>query len=199
MRITRLLTSFGLSALLLAALALGGTQAAAQPHLVDKSHSQITFMVDHLGFSAIHGQFREFDAQVDFNPDRVEEARVRFTIKADSVETFWPARDEHLRSPDFFNTEVYPEIMFESTAVVPTGSDTARIQGNLTMVGQTRPLSLEAKLNAMGPSPFNPGLTIAGFTVTGVIDRTDFGLDFAAPAVGAAVPIRIDLEISPAS
>lgn len=173
------------------------SNVAAAPYVMDKSHSQITFKVDHLGFSTVHGQFRSFEAQIDFQPERVEQTRVRFTIDAASVETFWEARDNHLRSKDFFNVDVHPEIVFESTAVRPTGPDTAVVSGRLTMVGQTLPVTFDAKLNNLGPSPFNPSQTIAGFTVTGEIDRTDYGMTFAAPAVGTIIPIRIDLEISP--
>ncbi|MEM6906049.1 MAG: YceI family protein, partial [Pseudomonadota bacterium] len=91
-----------------------------------------------------------------------------------------------------------PEITFESTSVTPTGADTADVTGNLTMIGETREVTLQATLNRMGPSPFNPDKTVAGFTVTGEIDRTEFGMNFAAPAVGTVIPVRIDLEMSPA-
>ncbi|MEL6479635.1 MAG: YceI family protein [Pseudomonadota bacterium] len=181
---------------ILSSAALG--QAVAAPYVMDKSHAHVTFMVDHLGFSTTHGKFRNFDAQIDFDPDAVEKTRLRFTIDAASVDTAWDARDTHLRSKDFFNVQKFPEIVFESTSVTPTGADTATVTGNLTIVGQTRPVSLDAKLNNMGPSPFDAAKTIAGFTVTGEIDRTEFGMTFAAPAVGTVIPIRIDLEISPA-
>ncbi|MEM7506894.1 MAG: YceI family protein [Pseudomonadota bacterium] len=196
MRLTSTLFALAVSLAFVAGAGLTGAASAA-PYIMDKSHSQITFTVDHLGFSSVHGQFRSFEAQIDFTPDRVEETRVRFVIDAASVETFWEARDKHLRSKDFFNVDVYPEIIFESTSVSPTGPDTAVVSGNLTMVGQTHPVTFDAKLNNLGPSPFNPSQTIAGFTVTGELDRTDYGMTFAAPAVGTTIPIRIDLEISP--
>lgn len=176
---------------------LGATGAIAAPWVMDKSHAHVTFTVSHLGFSTVHGQFREFDADIDFSPDKVEDSRVNFTIKSASVDTLWDPRDEHLRGPDFFNTEVYPDIRFESTKVEPIDSTHARVEGNLTIIGETQPIVMEAELNNMGPSPFDPSKTIAGFTITGVIDRTAFGMNFAAPAVGAEIPIRVEMEISP--
>jgi len=172
--------------------------APAEPYVLDPSHTQVTFEVDHLGFSAVQGWFRDFEAQIDFDPEAVEDTRLRFTVKTASVDTMWPKRDKHLRSDDFFHSERYPDMVFETRRVTPTGPDTAEVTGTLTIRDITREVTLDAELNKLGPSPFDPDRTIAGFTVTGEIDRTEFGMDFAAPAVGATVPIRIELEMSPA-
>jgi len=173
--------------------------AAAQPYVLDKSHAVISFTVDHLGFSDVKGVFQEFDAEIQLDPDAVENSSVRFVIDAASVNTFWPKRDEHIRGEDFLNVDAYPNIVFESTAITPTGGDTADVRGNLTIRDMTREVTFEAELNKMGPSPFDPDKTIAGFTVAGEIDRTEFGVDYAAPAVGAVIPVTISLEMSPAS
>lgn len=188
------LTSFALAA----ALALGPVlSASAEPYVLDKSHAAITFSVDHLGFSTVHGQFRAFDAQIDFNPEKVEETRLRFVIDPASIDTGWGPRDDHLKTADFFDVANHPEIVFESTAVTPTGSDTATVAGTLTIKGVSAPVSFAAKLNKIGPSPFDPAKTIAGFSATGEIDRTAYGMAYAAPAVSAVIPVRIDLEMSP--
>ncbi|MBK0399380.1 YceI family protein [Limibaculum sp. M0105] len=185
---------------LAAAFALGAVlPAAAEPHVLDKSHASITFQVDHLGFSTVHGKFREFDAQIEFDPEKVEDTRLRFVVMADSIDTGWGPRDDHLKTGDFFAAAENPEIVFESTSVTPTGSDTADVAGTLTMKGASHPVTFMAKLNKLGPSPFDPSKTIAGFTATGEIDRTKFGMDYAAPAVSAVIPVRIDLEMSPAN
>jgi len=173
--------------------------AAAQPYVLDKSHAVISFTVDHLGFSDVKGVFQEFDAEIQLDPDAVENSSVRFVIDAASVNTFWPKRDEHIRGEDFLNVDAYPNIVFESTEITPTGGDTADVRGNLTIRDMTREVTFEAELNKMGPSPFDPDKTIAGFTVAGEIDRTEFGVDYAAPAVGAVIPVTISLEMSPAS
>ncbi|MEM7056578.1 MAG: YceI family protein [Pseudomonadota bacterium] len=183
---------------LFAALSAAAPFAAiAQPYTLDKSHAHVTFEVGHLGFSTVHGQFRKFDASIDFDPGNVEATKVTFTIDAASVDTLWEARDNHIRGADFLDVENHPEITFVSTKVTPTGTETADIVGDLTIRGVTKPITLTAKLNKLGPSPFKPEQTIAGFTVNGEIDRTEFGVSYAAPAVSAVMPIQIDLEMSP--
>lgn len=186
------------SLLLAATLATTPVAVLAAPYVMDKSHAHVTFSVDHLGFSSVHGQFRTFDATIEFDPGNVEATRVDFTIDAASVDTFWEARDKHLRSKDFFDVENHPTISFTTTSVTPTGAESADVTGDLTIRGVTKPITLQAKLNKLGPSPFNPSKTIAGFSVQGEIDRTEFGVSYAAPAVSAIVPIRIELEMSPA-
>ncbi len=183
----------------LAAAATLAAPAFAEPYVLDKSHAHVKFSVDHLGFSLTHGQFREFDAEIDFDPENVEAAQVRFVIQAASVDTFWEARDQHIRGKDFFDVANHPEIVFESTKIVKTGEDTADITGDLTLRGETREITLDATLNKIGPSPFDPTKTVAGFAVTGEIDRTEFGITYAAPAVGVIIPVEIHLEMSPAS
>ena len=173
--------------------------AEPEPYVVDKSHAFVSFTVDHLGFSDVKGLFESFDAQVRLDPEAVETSSLRFVIDAASVNTFWPKRDEHIRGGDFLEVETYPEIVFDSTEITPTGGDTADVTGNLTIRDVTREVTFEATLNKMGPSPFDPDKTVAGFTATGVIDRTEFGVDYAAPAVGAMIPVTISLEMSPAS
>jgi polyisoprenoid-binding protein YceI len=188
------LTSLALAALIWLPLT---APAPAEPYLVDKSHAFVTFTADHFGFSIVHGLFRDFDAEIDFDPSNVEATRVRFSIETASVETYSAARDDQLRSPAFFASDKYPQMAFISTAVQSTGTDTAEITGMLTIREVTNEIKLQARLNQIGPSPFFPDITVAGFTVTGVIDRTKWGMTFGAPAIGAKIPIQIDLEMSP--
>ncbi len=188
------LTSVALAALI--CLTLPST-APAEPYLIDKSHAFVTFTVDHLGFSTVHGQFLDFDANIDLDPSNVEATRVQFSIKTASVETYSAARDGQLRSAAFFASDSYPEMVFTTTTVKPTGSDTAEATGDLTIRDVTREITLQTKLNRLEPSPFFPDITVAGFTITGVIDRTEWGMTFGAPAIGALIYIRIDLEMSP--
>jgi polyisoprenoid-binding protein YceI len=155
-------------------------------------------MADHLGFSVVHGQFREFDAEISFNPDQIETTSLRFTIQADSVDTFWPRRDEHIRSVDFLNVAAHPEITFVSTSVVKTSDTTADVNGDLTMIGVTRPVTFKATLNKIGPNPFTQA-PLAGFTVTGEIRRADWGMTYGGDAFAAVVPVRVDLELTPGS
>lgn len=180
------------------AAAVAAPAPASQPWKIDRSHAHVTFMADHLGFSVVHGQFREFDADILFDPEDIAATQLSVTIDAASVETFWPERDRHIRSRDFLNVEQHPTITFVSTKVEKTSDATARITGDLTMVGQTRPVTFDATLVKIGPSPFNPNLTIAGFTVEGEIVRADWGMTFGGDAFAARIPVRVDLEINPA-
>ncbi|MEM9148792.1 MAG: YceI family protein [Pseudomonadota bacterium] len=182
-----------------AALAVAfAAPALSEPYVLDKSHAHVKFSVDHLGFSLTHGQFREFDAEIVFDPEAVETSTVRFVIEAASVDTFWAKRDDHIRGKDFFDVSNHPQIIFESTSITPTGGETADVKGNLTLRGVTKEVTFQAKLNKLGPSPFNPAKTVAGFSVSGEIDRTEFGVNYAAPAVGTIIPIEVHLEMSPA-
>ncbi|SFI50461.1 YceI family protein [Albimonas pacifica] len=171
--------------------------ARAGTWAMDRSHSQVKFSVDHLGYSLVHGWFREFDARIELDPDAVERAAVSFTIRADSVDTAWEGRDRYLRGPDFLDAEAHPEITFTSHEVRLVASDVADITGRLTINGVTRTETLRARLNRYGPSALAGGELVAGFTVTGEIDRTAYGVSFAAPHVGRTVEIRVDLEASP--
>lgn len=194
------LAVLALIAALTALVALpGAAPAAAAPWVMDKAHASVTFRGNHLGFSMVYGVFREFDAEIDFDPANVPATRVRFVIQAASVDTLWPARDESLRSREMLDAANFPEIVFVSTAVRQTGEQTAEIDGELTIKGITRPVTFQARLRKIGPSPFDPNKTVAGFHVSGTIIRTDFGVSFAAPAIGIEIPFEVDIEMSPAS
>ena len=181
------------------ALFLAPFGAHAAPWTLDKSHTHISFTVNHLGFSSTFGTFGAYDAEIDFDPDNVEASSVKFTIDASSINTFFEKRDEHIRSADFLNTGEHAEITFVSTGITKTGDDTADVTGDLTILGETQSVTFQAKLNNLGPNPFNPDVTVAGMDITGEIDRTDFGMGFGAPAIGAVIPFTVSLEMSPAS
>lgn len=178
-----------------AALSLAPLAASAQEWAFDPSHTSVSFQVNHLGFSNVTGFFREFEADVSFDPDDLAATQVTFTIAADSVDTLWPARDEHVKPPDFLDVANHPEITFVSTGVETTGDTTATLTGDLTIKGVTQEVAFDATLNQIGPNPFNPEQQVAGFTLTGEIDRTDFGIDFGAPAIGATMPVTINVEL----
>lgn len=181
---------------LAAGLSLMAAPLAAKPFTLDKSHAAVTFEVSHLGFSTVQGFFESFDADVDFDPENFAASSVNFTIDAASINTLWEARDEHIKTADFLNVAEYPTITFVSKAIEVTGENTAKVTGDFTMVGQTHEETFDVVLNQYGPSPFNADLMVAGFTVTGEIDRTKYGMGYGAPAIGAVLPLQVDLEIN---
>ncbi|MEL6427158.1 MAG: YceI family protein [Pseudomonadota bacterium] len=186
------------STVLAAALITAPFAATASAWTLDKSHAHITFSVSHLGFSDTQGAFREFEADITFDPEDISATEVSVTIDASSVDTFWEARDAHIRRADMLDVENHPTITFVSTGVEQTGDNTAVVTGDMTLLGETREVTFDAVLNNLGPNPFNPEKTIAGFTLNGEIDRTEFGMGFGAPAIGTVIPVTINIEMSPA-
>lgn len=178
-----------------AALLAAPVPVFAQDWQVDPSHASILFQVEHLGFSNVQGTFRDFDIEVGFDPDDLEATTATVTIDAASVDTLWEARDEHIRNEDFLDVESYPEITFTSTGVEMTGENTADITGDLTLHGETAPVTFAATLNKLDVSPLDDSKRIAGFTMTGEIDRTEFGVDLMAPAIAAIIPVTINVEL----
>ncbi|MGB0506330.1 MAG: YceI family protein [Pikeienuella sp.] len=169
--------------------------AQAETWKMDNTHSAVTFEASHLGFSITQGWFRKFESEINFDPDSVETSSVNFTIDATSIDTNMPARDDHLRGRDFLDVKNHPELTFRSTKVRITGAETAEITGDFTMRGETHEEVFSATLRRIGPSPFNSKVEIAGFTITGEIERTKYGVKFGAPAIGGVIPIRVDMEI----
>ncbi|ESR27319.1 YceI family protein [Lutibaculum baratangense] len=177
-------------------LALAPVAASANWQL-DPSHSAVVFEVEHLGYSNVTAVFPEVAADIEsFDPENLENASFSVTIDAGSITTFWDARDEHIRGGDFLDVANYPEITFVSGEITRTGDDTAEITGDLTIRDVTQPVTLQAKINKIAPSPMNPDQQVAGFTLTGEIDRTEFGVDAYAPAIGTVLPVTINVELN---
>lgn len=198
--LTRLKT-LGLATLIATTGLASTAQAEPQPYALDKSHTAITFQVDHLGYSMTQGFFTDFDADIMFDPDAPENSSVTFTIDAASINTLWEARDKHVRGGDFLNVKKHPEIVFTSKSIEMTGENTAKLTGDLTILGTTNEETFDVELRKSAPSPL-PGLNgkvVTGFAITGEIDRTQYGVTYAKGAIGNVMPVRVDLEIFPES
>ncbi|MEW5422798.1 YceI family protein [Amorphus sp. 3PC139-8] len=164
---------------------------------IDPSHTAVVFEVEHFGYSEVTGVFPKVEATIDtFDPENLETASFAVTLDATAVTTFWDARDEHIKSADFLDVETYPEITFVSTEIKKTGDDTADVTGDLTIKDVTKPVTFKATINKVGESPVMQGTEVAGFTLTGEIDRTEFGVDTYAPAIGAVLPVTINVELN---
>lgn len=185
------------SALALAATALAPAHAAEKWEF-DKAHTQVLFVVNHLGFTDLTGQFRVVDGELMLDRENLANSSVTATLKAESVDMNHDGIDRHLKNEDFFDVEQYPELKFRSTAVTVVDDTTLKMDGELEMIGQTLPVSLDVTVNNIGAHPMS-GNPHAGFTATGSLKRTDWGMDYAAPAVGDEVSIRINLEARPAT
>lgn len=163
---------------------------------VDPSHTSVTFEVSHLGYSTLNGRFNTIEPVVSFDPENISATEISFTIDATSIDTGWAERDGHLNGENFLNTGEHPQITFVSTSVTETGENTADVTGDLTLLGQTQEVVFAATLNQLGPFPFNPDMQIAGFTATGEIDRTAFGMGYGAPVIPAVIPVTVNLELT---
>jgi polyisoprenoid-binding protein YceI len=162
---------------------------------VDPVHSSVEFQVKHLGIATVKGQFKDFEGTFEVGPDG---ASARGTVKVASIDTREPQRDEHLRSADFFEVDTYPEITFSSTAIRQLDEDTFEIDGDFTIHGVTRPLTLKATLEGTETDPQgNPRI---GLSATAQINRSDHEMKFnMAPGSGNVVvsdKVKILIDIS---
>jgi polyisoprenoid-binding protein YceI len=138
---------------------------------VDPVHSRIGFAAKHLGIATVRGVFREFEGALN-----LDEGRAYGTVKTASLDTNDDRRDEHLRSPDFFDVTEHPELRFESTEIRPLGEDTFEIEGELTIRGVTNPITLRAEFQGSETDPW--GNERIAIDVTGRLDRSDWGMTF---------------------
>jgi polyisoprenoid-binding protein YceI len=160
---------------------------------LDPVHSQIAFVARHLMVSKVRGYFSKFSAQIVTAPNPLESSATA-TIDLSSVVTGNEMRDNDLRSSNFFDAATHPQMTFNSTGIRRDGRDLI-VDGDLTIRGVTRPVSLTFEVNGFGPDPF--GGTRAGFSAHGEINRNDFGVSFNAPVPGGVMvseKIRIEIE-----
>ena len=181
------------SALALAVLAATPALAAPEAYVLDASHSQIVFSYNHLGFSTTYGMFSGFEGQISFDAENPAASSVSVAFPVKTMLTGWQARFDHFMSPDFFGAADDEPVSFVSTAIEVTGDTTARITGDLTLNGVTRPVVLDARLNQKGDHPME-GKPWLGFDATTSVLRSDFGLGMFAPYVSDEVQISISVE-----
>ena len=164
---------------------------------VDAVHSRIGFAVKHMGVATVRGEFHDFEGRLEVGED-LASTKAYGTIKTASVNTRQEQRDDHLRSADFFDVEVHPELTFESTRIEQLDEDTLKIVGDLTLHGETREVELEAELGGTETGP--QGEERIGLEVTGKLSRADFGMKFnAALGSGNAVvadKVKLVLDIA---
>ncbi|MFK3991238.1 MULTISPECIES: YceI family protein [unclassified Psychrobacter] len=182
--------------LISSALALTTVAGAALPSQwqLDDSHTRVGFSVNHLGFSTTMGHFNDVEGVVNYDVKAPSKTNMSFTIATDSIDTNWDARDEHLKKAEFFNVAKYPTMTFKSTSVKFINPQQAKVTGDFTMLGQTKPLTLDVTLNKIANSPLTKEPVI-GFRATGNIDRAAYGMTAFADGITTNVPIQIDGEL----
>jgi len=184
-------------AVLAAALAAASPALAAETYQFDKSHTTVGFQVRHI-FTMLGGKFQDFSGTIKVDRAKPEASSVEFTIQAASIFTNDPKRDEHLKSPDFFDVPTHPTITFKSTSMKANGKDGWLVTGDLTMRGVTKQVTLPVTFLGEGKDPW--GNEKMGFETSTTLNRKDYGinwnkaLDQGGVLVGDEVKVQISVE-----
>ena len=197
----RKLFPIALSAALLAAPALvptaraqtvshdpAATQAGA--YSVEPYHTRVLFSVSHLGFTTWYGEFSNVSGSLELDPKAVGRSTLEIHIPVASLSTSNTMVDGELKGDKWFDAAQFPEIVFKADKITETGKNAAKVTGNLTFHGVTRPVTLAVKFNGAGVNPLDKKYT-AGFEVSGRIKRSDFGVKTYVPMVGDDVDLLI--------
>jgi polyisoprenoid-binding protein YceI len=181
-----------------ATAATGGATAIAEParYELDPAHTTVAFLVEHIGYAKTLGQFLRVNGGYTFDADSGALSDVRVVVETDSVDTHHEARDRHLRSGDFLATGEHPTMTFAAASAARTGERTFTVTGELTLLGQTRPLTLHATLNKSAPYPIGDRAEVMGVSARGTLSRSEFGMTYgvADELVGDEVEIVIEIE-----
>ena len=160
---------------------------------IDPAHSELEFKVRHLMITNVTGSFKSFTSEVETSSDEFDTAKITFKGNVNSISTGNEQRDGHLKSADFFDAEKYPEFVFESTGLKKKGSNDFELGGNLTLHGITKPVKLSVEAGGIAKDPY--GQVKAGFSVSGKINRKDFGLNWSAVTEAGGVVVSDDVKI----
>ncbi len=176
--------------------ALVSLSAMATEYTIDASHSNVGFTIRHF-VSKVGGGFSDFSGTIQFDEKNLEKSSASAVIKAASINTLNAKRDGHLKSPDFFNVEKHADLSFQSKKFKKTGTKTYVVDGDFTMLGVTKPVSL--KLEYAGSTKNFDGIQVAGFVATGKINRKDFGMVWNKTldknlVLGEEVDLTLNLE-----
>ena len=170
------------------------TNATTTKWVLDTTHSEVQFKIRHLMISTVTGQFNKFEANVETEQeDDFTDAKVSFSADINSISTNNEQRDAHLRSADFFDAENFPRLSFETERIEKADDEYYKIYGTITIKGVTRKIVLKGEFGGIVQDPW--GNSRAGFSLTGKLNRSDFGLSFGlisdAGGVGLADEVKI--------
>lgn len=160
----------------------------------DPVHSFVIFKIRHLETSWVYGRFNEPEVSLEAGDEGAGITSVSFTVKTENVDTGVAKRDQHLKSPDFFNAKQFETISFKSTAVKAVDADTTEVTGDLTLHGTTKPVT--AKVVRVGHGKGMKKEDIAGYETTLSLKRSDFGMTTMVGPVGDDVALTIAVEAS---
>lgn len=171
----------------------------ADTWMIDKDHSSIGFSVRHMVISKVKGFFADYEGEVNFNGKNIEGGSTEIKIKVASINTDNAKRDDHLRSPEFFDVIQFPEMVFKSTQLFNTTKDHFALIGYLTIKGVAKEIRMECDFNGLVTDPW--GNSRAGFSATTTINRQDFNvawdnkLQDGSLIVGNDITINLEIEL----
>lgn len=166
-------------------------------YTLDKSHANVVFKINHLGFSNYIGRFNHFDAKLNFDAAAPEKSKLDVTIDVNSIDTNHEKLETDLKTEKFFNTAKFPTATFKSTTVTRSG-DKGTVIGDFTMMGVTKPVTLNVAFHGAGVGPFSKKETL-GFHATTTIKRSDWGLNALVPMISDEVQLEIEVEFNSAT
>jgi polyisoprenoid-binding protein YceI len=161
--------------------------------VLDPAHSEIQFKVKHMMISTVTGQFMKFDGTTETEDEDFSKAKATVTVDADSITTNNEQRDGHMRSPEFFDPAKFPQIKFVSTKLEKVDNDSFTVYGDLTIRDVTKSVKLDTEFGGIAKDPW--GNIRAGFTVTGKINRKEFGLVWHAVTETGGIVLADDVRI----
>lgn len=160
---------------------------------IDPSHSEIHFKVKHLMINSVTGSFNKFEGSVETPNEGFNQAKVSFSADIASIDTGMEMRDTHLKSPEFFNAEKYPQLKFESTSFEKIGDTIYLLKGNITIRETTKPIQLDVEYGGRMVDFY--GNTKAGFEITGKLKRKEFGLNWDAITEAGGVVVSDEIKL----
>jgi polyisoprenoid-binding protein YceI len=176
---------------ILCSLGLALSAYGADTYKVDPVHSSVVFGIKHNGVTNFYGAFKEISGTVTFDAADASKNSVELTVPVESIDTRSEKRDQHLKSPDFFNAKQFPAITFKSNKIESSG-DSYKISGDLTIHGVTKPITVDFKRGADGKG--GQGKTVGGGEARFTIKRSDFDMKFMMGPVDDDVNLILSLE-----
>jgi polyisoprenoid-binding protein YceI len=187
----RLSSFVGITAVL-AALSATPAMAAPEAFAINKPHTMIAFAIDRLGLTKVRGTFSKIEGEFTVDRDNPTASSGSLIIDPSSVNTGFEARDKHLRSPDFFNVQEFPQIKLVITKVERTGEKTAKVTGDLTLLAVTKPVTFDVTFNGIREDA-RTKKNVVGFSASGTIKRSDFGMKYQVGPLGDEAALVIEV------
>lgn len=199
----RLIPCLAVRSVFVAALFIGfSAPAFADTWILNREYTNVTFSWDNLGLSRQSARVHEVEGTLEFSPTDPERGAIDVVMKTASIRSGVESFDRLLKGPDYFNANQHPLITFRSTGVRKVGEKTGELSGELTILGRSRPVTLDVTWNYTGPHPMSDlnanfkGKTVSGFSATGRLLRSDWGLSRAVPIVSDEIRVTIETELT---